>query len=50
MAIARTEWTKFYLHPGGRTAPESVEGSPEPMQQGMEVTGRVACYLEASID
>jgi len=28
--LARTDWTKLYLHPGGRLSTDSVAGKPEP--------------------
>lgn len=71
--LARTQWTRFYLHPEGGLSSEAVAGEPDPdsftqpapyldptvyclkyrtapMTADMEVTGPVACYLEAAID
>jgi hypothetical protein len=61
--IARTQWTKFYLHPGGRLAPEPARqpvkldfeamGSgltfiSEPLAQETEITGPLASKLFVS--
>lgn len=71
--LARTQWTKFYLHPQGKLSVEAVTGKPAPdsftqpapyldpkvyclkyqsppMKKDMEVTGPIACYLDAAID
>ena len=71
--LARTKYTKYYLHPKGSLtkAPPQPGGEPDtfvqpalcldptvyclrystgPLLEDLEVTGRVALYLEASID
>ena len=71
--LARTRWTKFYLHPQGKLSTQAVSGNPAPdsftqpapyldpkvyclkyktapMDEDMEITGPVACHLDASID
>jgi|TARA_B100002003_G_scaffold10898_1_gene9350 hypothetical protein len=42
--LARTEWTKFYLHPEGGLSAEPVEGTPEP-----ESFTQPAPYLDPKI-
>jgi len=42
--LKRTEWTKFYLHPGGGLSIEPVKGKPEP-----ETFTQPAPYLDPTV-
>jgi predicted acyl esterase len=71
--LARTRWTKFYLHPEGKLSTKAESGTPPPdsftqpapyldptvyclkyetapLDEDMEVTGPIACHLDAAID